>query len=120
MMSSAPRKARQGEGPHGPRITIAWLCACALGLMLLLAPMSTGRAEERTITLLLGSGSVLTLERPFETVLVDDADVVSVRVRDDRSVILNALKLGTSNIIFVDAQSIAIANVRVVVSGARA
>jgi Flp pilus assembly secretin CpaC len=119
MMSPAHRKTRRSE-PRDLRGTIAGLRACVLGLMLLLAPMSTGRAEEQTITLLLGSGSVLTLERPFETVLVDDADVVGVRLRDDRSVILSALKLGISNVVFVDARHIAIANVRVVVSGARA
>ena len=66
----------------------------------------------------LGAGSALMLELPFKTVLIGDLDVVDVRAQGDRSVILVPLDLGATNVVFVDEQSIAIANVRVVVTQA--
>ncbi|GLR85773.1 pilus assembly protein N-terminal domain-containing protein [Bradyrhizobium iriomotense] len=99
---------------------IAQLRAYMLSLVLLLAPVPASQAADQTITLALGTGSVFTPEQPFETVLIDDENVVSIRIQDDRSVIFQALKLGTTNVIFIDAQSIAIANVRIVVRDARA
>jgi len=94
------------------------LGTCALGLALLLAPVSMSRADE-TIALALGSGSIFRLSEPFTTVLIGDPDVVDVDTHDDRSVILKALKLGASNVIFLDRQSIAIVNIRVVVRDAQ-
>ena len=76
------------------------------------------RADE-AITLTLGSGSILRVSEPFKTVMIGNPDVVDVQTQDDRSVILKALKLGASNIIFLNRQSIAIGNVRVVVSDAQ-
>src|SRR5258708_34167767 len=58
---------------------------------------------------------ILNLERPFATVLIGDPFVVDVHEQTDRSVILEPLDLGATNLVFVDAQSIAIANVRVLV-----
>lgn len=101
---------------HQVRKMVALLRACALGLALMLFPMSASPAAGVTISLALGSGSVFTLERPFETMLIDHADVVAVHTKDDRSVILKAIKPGSSTIVFVDARHIAIANIRVVVS----
>ena len=95
------------------------LRACGLALALLLLPLSIGRAGDNTITLAVDAGSLLRLERPFATVLIGDPSVVDVRAQDDRSVILHALKLGTANVVFVDEQSIAIANVRVIVRDAQ-
>ena len=108
------------EGHGGVKTVIAQLRAYTLSLVLLLAPMPASRAADQTITLALGTGSVFTTERPFEAVLIDGENVVSIRIQDDRSVILQALELGTTNVIFVDARSIAIANVRIVVCDARA
>ena len=104
---------------YGLRILINRCCACALGLALAFAPMSMTRAADDTITLSVGSGSVVTVERSFERVLIGDPDVVDVRAQDDRSVILQALKLGACNIVFIDKGSIAIANIRVVVRDAQ-
>jgi Flp pilus assembly secretin CpaC len=102
---------------------IAWLRVCMLGLVLLLAgaPATRSSTEDsnKTITLMLGVGSNLTLDRPFDTILIDNPDVVDVHILSDRLVILEPLNLGTSNIVFVDGQSVAIDNIRVVVSGAR-
>jgi Flp pilus assembly secretin CpaC len=103
---------------RGVRLMITRLGACALGLALFLTPVSMSRANE-TIELTLGSGSVFRLSEPFTTVLIGDPDVVDIHTQDDRSVILKALKLGASNIVFLDRQSIAIVNIRVVVCDAQ-
>ena len=100
-----------------------WLRICMLGLVLLLAGVpatrsATGTSDE-TLTLMLGAGSTLTLERPFDTVLIDNPDVVDVFTLSDRSVLLEPLNLGASNVLFVDERNIAIANIRVVVCDAR-
>jgi Flp pilus assembly secretin CpaC len=101
---------------------IARLCACALGLALLLAMLPIARASDEAlthpITLGLGGGSMLTLPKPFETILVGNPDVVEVQPQDNRTVVLKALNIGASNVVFLDEQSIAIANVRVIVSDA--
>jgi Flp pilus assembly secretin CpaC len=103
---------------RGVRLMIARFSACALGLALLLTSISMSRADE-TITLTLGRGSIFRVSEPFKTVLIGNPDVVDVQTQDDRSVILKALKLGASNIIFLNRQSIAIGNIRVVVSDAQ-
>ena len=46
--------------------------ACALGLASLLTTISISWAADQTITLKLGAGSPLVLERSFETVLIGD------------------------------------------------
>jgi Flp pilus assembly secretin CpaC len=97
------------------RLTIARFSACALGLALLLTSISTSRADE-TITITLGSGRIFRVSEPFKTVLIGNPDVVDVQTQDDRSVILKAVRLGASNVIFINGQSIAIGNIRVVVS----
>ncbi len=91
------------------------LRACVLGVSLLAATNSLASAADQTITLRLGAGSALNLARPFKTVLVGDPFVVDVHEQSDRSVILEPLDLGATNLVFVDEQSIAITNVRVLV-----
>ena len=103
---------------RGVRLMIARFGACAMGLALLLTSISMSRADE-TITLALGSGSIFRVSEPFKSVLIGNPDVVDVQTQDDRSVILKALKLGASNIIFLNKRSIAIGNIRVVVSDAQ-
>ena len=71
----------------------ARLRALALGVGLVLTALSTGRAADQTMTLAIGSGSVFTLERPFDTVLIDQSDVVDIHCQGNRSVILKALKM---------------------------
>jgi Flp pilus assembly secretin CpaC len=93
---------------------------CVLGVVLLLTIISTAWAADQTVTLRLGAGSALTLERPFKTVLVGDPNIVNVHTHSDRLVILEPLHPGETNLVFVDEQSITIANIRIVVSGASA
>jgi Flp pilus assembly secretin CpaC len=92
----------------------------AVALALLLIAVSAARAAEQTITLRLGTGSPLALERSFKTVLIGDPNVVDVHTRNDRSVVLEPLNPGATNLIFVDAKSIAITNIRILVCGAGA
>jgi Flp pilus assembly secretin CpaC len=94
--------------------------ACLSGVTLLLLTACNTWADDQSITLKLGTPSVLTLERPFKTVLIGDPDVVDVRAQNDRAVILEPLDLGTTNLVFVDGQSIAIANVGILVCSAGA
>jgi len=98
---------------------LASLRACALGLALVLPPLGTSRASGDTITIAAGQGSIFRLARSFATVLIGDPSVVDVRAQDDRSVLLQALGRGSSNVVFVDAQSIVIANIRVIVRDAQ-
>ena len=93
----------------------AMLRACALGLGVLSTAIPVAWAADQTITLNLGSGSALLLERSFKTVLIGDPNVVDVRTLSSRSVILTPLNTGATNLIFVDEKNIAIANVRVLV-----
>src|SRR5882757_1576701 len=87
--------------------------AFSLGIALILTTVAATRAADQTIALKLGSGSALVLDRSFETVLIGDSDVVDVHTRDDRSVILEPLAPGTTNLVFVDDQHTVIANVEV-------
>jgi Flp pilus assembly secretin CpaC len=92
----------------------------ALGSALLLTTISATRAADQTITLTLGTGSAFALERPFKTVLIGDPNVVNVHAHNDRSVILEPLNLGVTNLVFVDERSIAISNIRILVCNAGA
>ncbi len=84
----------------------------------LLAVPSVGIAGEDAIELAVGAGSLLTLDAPFETVLIGAPEIVDVSRQTDRTVILKGTGRGASNIVFLDAQDMVIANVRVVVSDA--
>ena len=96
------------------------LRVCAFGFALLLTTITTSWAAEPTIILRLGSnaGSVISIERSFETILIGDPDVVDVHPNNDRSVVLEPLNLGATNLVFVDERSVAVTNIRVLVCSA--
>ncbi|MBV9234572.1 MAG: pilus assembly protein N-terminal domain-containing protein [Xanthobacteraceae bacterium] len=96
-----------------------WLRAWMLGLIFCLVALSTNRASDETLEIALGTGHLLTLDRAFETVLIDAPEVIDVSPQTSRTVLLKALNRGISNVVFVDEQSIAITNIRVVVREAR-
>ena len=98
----------------------AMLRAGAVAVALLLITISATWAADQTITLRLGAGSTLGLERAFKTVMIGDPRVVDVRTYSDRSVILEPLNVGATNLVFVDEKSIAITNVRILVCNAGA
>ena len=52
--------------------------------------------------------------------MIGDPDIVDVHARSDRSVILDPLNPGATNLVFVDERNIAITNVRILVCGAGA
>jgi Flp pilus assembly secretin CpaC len=86
-----------------------------VAMVLLATTASLTWAADPTIVLRVGASSPLLLERPFSTMLIGDPGVVDVLVRDDRSVVLQPLKPGATNVIFLDAGSIAIANIGILV-----
>jgi Flp pilus assembly secretin CpaC len=90
----------------------------ALALLLLFASIPGARAGDRTVTLGIGTEWRLFLEKAFETVIVGDPLVVDVRADDDRSVLIQPLGPGETNLVFVDSRGVVIANVKVSVCGA--
>ena len=97
---------------------IARLCAWVLGLTLLMT-LPLASASNDVVTLVPGGGSELTLARPYESVLIGNPAVVDVEPQGDRSVLLKGLNPGASNVVFLDERSIAIINIKVIVSDAR-
>jgi Flp pilus assembly secretin CpaC len=94
---------------------IAILRAFVLLLALFPATISASRAADRSIDLRVGFRSSLVLDRAYETVLIGDSDVVDVHMRDDRSVVLEPLAPGATNLVFLDDQNIVIANFDILV-----
>jgi Flp pilus assembly secretin CpaC len=86
-----------------------------LAVIFLLTPISLACAADQTIILSLGAGSTLELARPYNTVIMADPNIVDVLTQSDRSVVLQPLNPGATNIIFLDEASIAIINVRILV-----
>jgi Flp pilus assembly secretin CpaC len=93
------------------------LRVCLFVAALLAMTSSLATASDQSITLRLGTQSALTLDRPFATILIADPHVVDVQQQNDRTVRLEPLTAGSTVIVFVDVQSIVIANVRVFVCG---
>ena len=86
-----------------------------LGALLLLATMCAARAQQRAVSLSLGAVSRLALDSSFETVIVGDPLIVEVRTDDDRTVVIEPLKPGATNLVFVDTRGLVIANIRLIV-----
>jgi Flp pilus assembly secretin CpaC len=87
----------------------------SLALAVFLATGSLAWATDRTIILRLGAETPLLLEKPFERVLIGDPHVVDVVTRGDRSIILQPLALGATNIIFLDDRSMVTTNIGILV-----
>jgi Flp pilus assembly secretin CpaC len=83
----------------------------AFALSVLLTTITASWATDQTITLTLGTGSAFSLERPFNSVLIGDPNVVDVVIHDDRSVVFKPLNAGATNVIFLDEKSIVIINI---------
>lgn len=89
----------------------------SLGALLLLTTMAAAGAQDgaqdRTVVLSLGAASRLRLESAFETVIVGNPLIVGVRIDDDRSIVVEPLNPGATNLVFVDASGLVIANLRI-------
>jgi len=83
-------------------------------------PINARAEDPPTVTLQVGGGSRFTLERPFETVLIGNPDMVDVQAQDERSVLLKPLSPGATNLVFIDKQGIVIINLTVFVREAGA
>jgi Flp pilus assembly secretin CpaC len=90
----------------------SWL-GCATATM-------AGEPRSPSVTLELGVGSAVALERPFKTVLIGNPDVVDVQTQDERSVLLRPLSPGATKLVFIDEQGIVIRNLAILVRDARA
>jgi Flp pilus assembly secretin CpaC len=77
-------------------------------------------AARPSVTLELGAGSTVMLERPLKTVLIGNPNVVDVQTRSEQSVLLNPLSPGATNLVFIDEQGIVITNLAIFVRSARA
>ncbi|MGY3506995.1 MULTISPECIES: pilus assembly protein N-terminal domain-containing protein [unclassified Bradyrhizobium] len=86
-----------------------------LGVLLLLAMAPASWAKDRAACLSVGTASRLALDSPFDTVIVGDQLIIQVRTDDDRSVVIEPLKPGVTNLVFVDTRGLVIANVRLMV-----
>jgi Flp pilus assembly secretin CpaC len=87
----------------------------ALGASLLLTAGPAARAQDQAVVLEFGIDSTLVLDRPFDTILIADSDIVDVHPRNDRSIVMEPLNSGSTNLIFLDNQHIVIANVPILV-----
>ncbi|HLZ00661.1 MAG TPA: pilus assembly protein N-terminal domain-containing protein [Bradyrhizobium sp.] len=90
-----------------------------LGVFLFCVTISGARAEDTALALALGNATRVVVARAFETVMIGDPLVVDVRIDDDRSLVINPLNPGVTNLILVDASGIVTANIRVLVCAAR-
>jgi Flp pilus assembly secretin CpaC len=86
-----------------------------LGALLLLATMPAARAQDRAACLIVGAASRLALESPFDTVIVGDPLIVEVRIDDDQTAVVEPLKPGVTNLVFVDTRRLVIANIKLMV-----
>jgi Flp pilus assembly secretin CpaC len=83
-------------------------------VMLVFAAIPGARAEDDgPLELGVGTAFRLFLEQAFQTVIVGNQGVVDVRTDDDRSVVVEPLAAGQTNLVFVDARGVVIANVRI-------
>ena len=89
-----------------------------LATMLLFSAPAGVSAQDRPVGLAVGSEFRLFLDKAYATVIVGDPLVVDIRTDDDRSVLIEPLKAGTTNLVFVDAKGMVTANVKVSVCGA--
>ena len=90
----------------------------SVAAMVFFAAVTGARAEDGPVELGVGTAFRLFLERAFATVIVGDQHVVDIRTDDDRSVVIEPLSAGQTNLVFVDARGVVIANVRISVCGA--
>src|SRR5260221_7100270 len=86
---------------------------------ILLPTVTTGAmAQDDAVALDAGTASRLFLKVAFATVIIADPAIVDVRTDDARSVVIEPLSPGETNLVFVDARGVVTANVRVSVCAA--
>jgi Flp pilus assembly secretin CpaC len=86
--------------------------------ILLFGAIAGAKAEDDAVAIGPGDAFRIFVEKAFATVLVGDPTIVDVRTDDDRSVTIEPLTSGRTNLVFIDARGVVIANVKVSVCGA--
>jgi Flp pilus assembly secretin CpaC len=85
--------------------------------IVLFSAIAGARADDDPVALGVGTAFRLFVERAFASVIVGDPAVVDVHADDDRSVLIEPLNSGETNLVFIDARGVVIANVRISVCG---
>jgi Flp pilus assembly secretin CpaC len=93
---------------RGLIVAAALLCSAPAGAL----------AQDDPLALGVGSQFRLFLNKTFATVIVGDPLVVDVHTDDDQSVLVEPLKAGATNLVFIDAKGMVTANIKVSVCGA--
>jgi Flp pilus assembly secretin CpaC len=96
------------------------LAKIVLAAMFAAMSLTGALAQDRAVALDVGSQWRLFLAKPFATVIVGDPEIVDVRTDDDQSVVVEPLKGGVTNLVFVDAHGMVTANIKVSVCGGSA
>jgi Flp pilus assembly secretin CpaC len=91
--------------------------ALVVAAIVLFSATAGARAEDDPVALGVGTAFRLFVERAFASVIVGDPAVVDVHADDDRSVLIEPLNSGETNLVFIDARGVVIANVRISVCG---
>jgi len=89
-----------------------------LAMTLVFSAPACALAGDDAVALGVGTEFRLFLTNAFATVIVGDPRVVDVRTDDDQSVVIEPLKAGETNLVFVDAHGTVTANIKVSVCGA--
>jgi len=92
------------------------ILALVLAAMLFSAPTGT-LAQDCAVEFGIGSQFRLFLDKTFETVIVGDPLVVNVHADDNQSILVEPLKAGVTNLVFIDARGMVSANIQVSVCG---
>ena len=88
-----------------------------IAAIVLFSAIAGARAEDDPVALGVGTAFRLFIERAFASVIVGDPAVVDVHADDDRSVLIEPLNSGETNLVFIDPRGVVIANVRISVCG---
>jgi Flp pilus assembly secretin CpaC len=89
-----------------------------MAAILACGPIAGAKAEDNSVALGVGTAFRMFVEKAFESVIVGDPAVVDVRIDDDRSVVIEPLSPGETNLVFIDRRGRVTANVRISICGA--
>src|SRR5262249_19259807 len=78
--------------------------------------VTVGTPPSQTISVEPGVATTVSIDRPFASATPGNATIIDVLPVSDRTLLITPQKVGNTNILFFDAQSVPIANVGVQVS----
>lgn len=92
------------------------LAAATMALAAFLAAPASAGSDDDLMYVYLNHARVLKLDRPISKVIVGSAEVADATVADARTVVLTGRKIGTTNLVILDAQDNPILDQRILVS----